>query len=81
MFSLACLYIFRYIFGGVYMVVHYSINALVQREPKSQIHEHTSSLRFLGLILRVLRFEVSVQCLHITNQFQPTFAQRVRGGE
>ncbi len=36
------------------------------------------SLRFLGMILKVLRLEVSVCNVHITNQFQPTFAQ---GGE
>ena len=28
---------------------------------RSRIHEHTISLRFLGIILRVLRLEVSVQ--------------------
>jgi hypothetical protein len=34
---------------------------------RSRIHERTISLRFLGIILRVLR--------HITNQFQTTVAQ------
>jgi hypothetical protein len=29
-------------------------------EPRSQIHEHTILLRFLDIILRVLRLEVSV---------------------
>jgi hypothetical protein len=33
-------------------------------------------LRFLGIILRVLRLEVSVYNVYITNQFQTTFAQR-----
>jgi hypothetical protein len=30
------------------------------RLPRSRIHERTVSLRFLGIILRVLRLEVSV---------------------
>jgi hypothetical protein len=33
------------------------------------------SLRFLGIILRVFRLEVSVYNFYITNQFQTTFAQ------
>jgi hypothetical protein len=37
-------------------------------------------LRFLGRILRVLRLEVSVYNVYITNQFQTTFAQK-GGGE
>ncbi len=41
---------------------------------RSRILEHTISLRFLGLILRVLRLEVSVYNVFITNQFQTTFA-------
>jgi hypothetical protein len=32
-------------------------------------------MRFLGIILRVLRLEVSVYNVYITNQFQTTFAQ------
>jgi hypothetical protein len=32
--------------------------------PWGQIHEPTISLRFLGIILRVLRLEVSEKCLH-----------------
>ncbi len=36
---------------------------------RSRIHERTISLRFLGIMLRVLRLEVN-----IANQFQPTFA-------
>ncbi len=35
-------------------------------------------LRFLGIILRVLRLEVSGYSVYITNQFQTTF---VKGGE
>jgi hypothetical protein len=36
--------------------------------------------RFLDLILRVLRLEVSVYNAYITNQLQTTFAQRGGGG-
>ncbi len=46
---------------------------------KSRIPERTISLRFLGVILWVFRFEVSVYNIYITNQFQPTFAQGGRG--
>jgi hypothetical protein len=35
---------------------------------------------FLGIILRVLRLEVSVNNVYITNQFQPTFARGEGGG-
>ncbi len=42
--------------------------------PRSRIHELTISLRFLGIILRVLKLEVSVYNVYIKNQFQPTFA-------
>jgi hypothetical protein len=36
-------------------------------------------LRFLGIMLRVLRLEVSLYNVFITNQFQTTFAQRGEG--
>jgi hypothetical protein len=36
-------------------------------------------LRFLGIILRVLRLEVSVYNVYITNQFKTTIAQGGRG--
>jgi hypothetical protein len=49
------------------------------QESRSRIHEPTILLRFLGIILRVLRLEVSVFNVYITNQFQTTFA-RVGGG-
>jgi hypothetical protein len=39
------------------------------------IHEHKISLSYLRIILRVLRIEVSIYNVYITNQFQPTFAQ------
>jgi len=42
---------------------------------RSRIHERAISLRFLGIILRVLRLEVSVFNVYITNQFQTTLAQ------
>jgi hypothetical protein len=38
------------------------------------MYERTISLRFLGIILRFLRLEVSVYNVYITNQFQTTFA-------
>jgi hypothetical protein len=38
----------------------------------------TISLRFLGIILRVLRLEVTVYNVYIINQFQTTFAQGER---
>ena len=47
----------------------------------SWIHERTMSLRFLGLILRVLRLEVFVYNVCITNQFQATFFEGGRGSK
>jgi hypothetical protein len=46
---------------------------------RNRIHERTISLRFLGIVLRVLRLEVSEYNVYITNQFQTTFAQGGRG--
>jgi hypothetical protein len=43
--------------------------------------ERTISLRFLGIILRVLRLEVFVYNVSITNQFQINFAWGGGGGE
>jgi hypothetical protein len=37
-------------------------------------------LRFLGIILRVLRLEVSVYIVYITNQFQTTCSRGGGGG-
>jgi hypothetical protein len=42
---------------------------------RSGIYERTISLRFLGIILRVLRLEASVYNVYITNQFQTTVDQ------
>ncbi len=42
---------------------------------RSQIHERAISLRFLGILLRILKLEVSVYNVYITNQLQTTFAQ------
>jgi hypothetical protein len=39
------------------------------------------SLRFLGIILRVLRLEVSVYNAYITNQFQHHFFSRGGGSD
>ncbi len=41
----------------------------------SRILESTIALRFLGIILRVLRLEVSVYNVYITHQFKTTSAQ------
>ncbi len=41
----------------------------------SRIHEPIISLRFLGIIVRFLRLEVSVSNVYIADQFQITFAQ------
>ncbi len=50
-------------------------------EDWSRIHERTISLRFLSIILRVHRLEVSIYNVYITNQFQTTFATGGRGVE
>jgi hypothetical protein len=43
---------------------------------RSKIHERTISLRFLGIILRVLILEVfRIQCLRYKPEFQTTSAQ------
>ncbi len=42
---------------------------------RSRIHEHAILLRFLDIILRVIRLEVSIYNVCITNQFQTTFVQ------
>ncbi len=46
----------------------------------SRIHERTILLRFVGMILWVLRFEVSVYSVYITDQFQTTFFSGGGGG-
>jgi hypothetical protein len=38
-----------------------------------------NSLRFLGIILRVLRLVVSVYSVYITNQFKPLFLKERSG--
>jgi hypothetical protein len=43
--------------------------------PEAEFHELTILLRFLDVILRVLRLEFSVYNVYITNQFQTTFAE------
>ncbi len=45
-----------------------------------RIHECTIPLRFLGIIVRVRRLDVSVYNVYITNKFQTTFAGREVGG-
>ncbi len=57
------------------------INNLVYEFPRSRIHERTVTSKFLGIILRVLRLEVSAYRVYITNQFQSTFAQGEEGSK
>jgi hypothetical protein len=45
-----------------------------QHMSRSRIHECPISLRCMGIILRVIRFEVSFYYVYITNPFQTTFA-------
>ncbi len=54
-----------------------SISVLCQSRSRS--HERTISLRFLGIILRVLRLEVSVYNVYITDQFSTYFCSRGAG--
>jgi hypothetical protein len=54
----------------------YLLSAVLAVTSGSRIHEGTISLRrFLGIILRVFRLEVSIYNGNITNQFQTTFAR------
>jgi hypothetical protein len=56
------------------------IRPLRETETRSRIHERTISLRFLGIILSVLRLEVSVYNVYIIQtRFQTTFAWRGGG--
>ncbi len=41
-----------------------------EQQTRIRVHERTISLRFLGIILRVLRLEVSAYSVYITNQIQ-----------
>ncbi len=62
--------------GGMYRVpTHTQVNM----QYRSRIHERTISLRFLGIILRVVKHEVSVHNVYITNKFRTTFNQGGRG--
>ncbi len=45
----------------------------------SRIHERTISLRFLGIILKLLKIEVSLYDVYITNHLQTTFAHGGKG--
>ncbi len=47
---------------------------------RSQIHERAMSVRFLSIILRDLRIEVSEYIVDITKQFQTIFAGGEGGG-
>ncbi len=56
------LYVHEFLVNKVYTIL---VNRVVDLEP---VHEHMISLRFLGIILRVRRLEVSVYNVYITNQ-------------
>jgi hypothetical protein len=49
-------------------------------ECRSRIHERTISLRFLGIILRVLRLEVSAYNVYITNSLKQLLLKVGGGG-
>jgi hypothetical protein len=57
------------------ILVHYAICTLI-----IFIYRNRISLRFLGIILKVLRLEVSIYNVYTTNQFQTTFAWGGGGG-
>jgi hypothetical protein len=65
--------------GRVFLSVHGNLSPRTPNS-RSRIHEHTISLRFLGIILKVLRLEVSTFNVYITNQFQTTFGWERGGG-
>ena len=50
------------------------------RQTISRIHERTISLRFLDIHNLVLRLEVSIYNVYITNQFQSTKLQKFKEG-
>ncbi len=62
---------------AISVVTEMYINAY---QARSRIHDHAISLRFLGIILKVLRLEVSVCNVYMTNKFQNTFAWEGGGG-
>jgi hypothetical protein len=62
------------LFYNAVSILYLRINCVVEVS-RSRIHERIILLRFLGIILKILRLEVSVYNVYITNQFQTTFAQ------
>jgi hypothetical protein len=69
-----------YLSKGCFQTVPGGCNFDPELKP-NQIHEQTIPLRFLGIILRVLRLEVSVYNFFITNQIQTSFTPGGGGGE
>jgi hypothetical protein len=64
------------------MIVHiYTAQLADLMVSRSRTHEHTISLRFLSIILRVLKLEVFVYNVYISNQFETTFAEREEGSK
>ncbi len=70
----------EYSYAFVYEVSRECTPILNSDENWSRIHECTISLWFQGIILRVLRPEVSVYNVYVTNQSQTTFVQGGGGG-
>jgi hypothetical protein len=59
--------------------VHYGLFSTAAAEAKF-MNVHSISLSFLGIILSVLRFEISVYSVYNTSQFKTTFAGGGGGG-
>jgi hypothetical protein len=54
----------------------HKIEGKIDMRTEADSLERTISVRFLGIFLRVLRLEVCLYNVYITNQFQATFDQR-----
>jgi hypothetical protein len=65
--------------GRVFLSVHGNLSPRTPNS-RSRIHERTILLRFMGIIMRVLRLEVSIYNDYIINQFQTTFGWDGGGG-
>jgi hypothetical protein len=63
-------------YTGSFRFVYWRYKSMRIQKPKS---EHTILLRFLGIIVRVLRLEVSLCNVYNTNRLQTAFAQRGEG--
>jgi hypothetical protein len=68
----------RYVSGDVvvrgWLLESIKYHYVYKKIYSSQIHEHKFFLKFLGIILEVLRLEVSIYNVYITNKFQAPFS-------